>query len=388
MDGRTFDDMVKALAAGASRRRVLAGFAGAALGAIGLSGVRAAQQTSNCAAITCLTDSDCCENCGGICVPAGTPCSDDLCGDPGAVPCNQVLCGPDEYCCNESCSICAPIGGGCTEQFCGEPCGSVTCGVEEYCCNSSCSICAPIGGSCTEHACGEPCGVGVTCRPDEFCCNESCGICAPIGGACAQQFCGEECPGAGQPCDAADRCCAGFVCNQDGLCAAAPPPDGCETDADCRAGITDPCTGATCNPDGTCAVFIVDCVPGYVCCNNGQCCADPPCSEAGESCADNACCDGLTCEGSGRRERVCVATDGRPAPTAVPTATARPSGGSGRTPSTPGGTVVRLPNTGVGPETTGASGQLAGALALAAGAAALVARRLRSVAPNGGDDRA
>ncbi len=37
MDGRTFDDMTRALAAGASRRRVIAGITGAALGAIGSS---------------------------------------------------------------------------------------------------------------------------------------------------------------------------------------------------------------------------------------------------------------------------------------------------------------------------------------------------------------
>ena len=166
----------------------------------------------------------------------------------------------------------------------------------------------------------------------------------------------------------------------------AASPTTCRQDSDCVDADADACTGGRCD-NGACVFFIVDCVPGYVCCNNGQCCADPPCSEEGGSCADNACCDGLTCERSGRRERVCVATDGRPAPTAVPTATARPSGGSGRTPSTPGGTVVRLPNTGVARETTGAGGPFAGALALAAGAAALVARRLRSVAPDGGDDR-
>ena len=79
MDGRTFDDMAKALVAGASRRRALAGFAGAALGAIGLSGGRAAQTDATG------------QFCGGIApvvCPDGYECVDDPTDDcdPAAGP--------------------------------------------------------------------------------------------------------------------------------------------------------------------------------------------------------------------------------------------------------------------------------------------------------------
>lgn len=149
-----------------------------------------------CAAMLCLEGTICCPNCGGLCVPAGTPCSDDLCG--GEV-CNKAICGPGEYCCNESCSRCVPLGAGCTREFCppkpplGEHCGAVVCGADEYCCNESCSICAPLGGGCIEIACeptpyGVPCGPA-TCPPGQVCCNESCGICTPPDGVCIALLC-------------------------------------------------------------------------------------------------------------------------------------------------------------------------------------------------------
>lgn len=74
------------------------------------------EPTNPCAAILCQAGSTCCPNCGGICVPAGVPCSDDFC--PG-VWCGPVRCGPGEHCCNESCGICTPVGGVCTQQYCG-----------------------------------------------------------------------------------------------------------------------------------------------------------------------------------------------------------------------------------------------------------------------------
>ncbi len=108
-----------------------------------------------CAAILCTVGSTCCPNCGGICVPADTICSDALCfGE----PCGSTVCGVGEYCCNESCSICAPIGGACTAQFCGdvppgEVCGRTVCPPGEVCCNASCGICTPPDGFCIQIAC-------------------------------------------------------------------------------------------------------------------------------------------------------------------------------------------------------------------------------------------
>lgn len=163
MDGRRFDDLTRTLGAEASRRRVLAGLAAAAFGALGVGRARA---------------------------------------QPGpGEPCGSAICRPGEFCCNESCGTCAPIGGACTLERCADPptvpCGPNTCGPGEFCCNPSCGVCAPLGGACTLEACaeppGEPCNA-VTCGPGEFCCNPSCSTCAPVGGACTAQLCG---PGGG-----------------------------------------------------------------------------------------------------------------------------------------------------------------------------------------------
>jgi hypothetical protein len=79
---------------------------------------------------------------------------------------------------------------------------------------------------------------------------------------------------------------------------AGPAP--CSQDADCVDGDADACTGGTCL-DGLCAYFIVDCIPGHICCGNGACCP----VEEGDSClADSDCmsasgdpCEGARCEG-------------------------------------------------------------------------------------------
>jgi len=79
-----------------------------------------------------------------------------------------------------------------------------------------------------------------------------------------------------------------------------PAPDTCIADADCQDADADPCTGAAC-VDGLCTYFIVDCIPGHVCCGNGECC---PTSEPGTCLADADClpmssdpCEGVRCEG-------------------------------------------------------------------------------------------
>jgi hypothetical protein len=78
-----------------------------------------------------------------------------------------------------------------------------------------------------------------------------------------------------------------------------PGPMFCRQNDDCLSGELDPCTGAAC-VDGLCLTFIVDCIPGYVCCGNGQCC--PP-GEPGVCLSDDDCfqpdgdpCQGVHCE--------------------------------------------------------------------------------------------
>ena len=72
--------------------------------------------TDPCAAMLCLSGTTCCPNCGGTCVPQGTACSDQLCGE----RCGKGFCGRGEVCCNDSCGICTPPDGFCTMQYCGE----------------------------------------------------------------------------------------------------------------------------------------------------------------------------------------------------------------------------------------------------------------------------
>jgi hypothetical protein len=71
--------------------------------------------TNPCAAMLCQQGTDCCPNCGGICVPAGTTCSDALCA---GEPCGRNVCPAGEVCCNESCGICTPPGGMCPMIAC------------------------------------------------------------------------------------------------------------------------------------------------------------------------------------------------------------------------------------------------------------------------------
>ena len=79
-----------------------------------------------------------------------------------------------------------------------------------------------------------------------------------------------------------------------------PEPTPCSQDADCLDGDADACTGGAC-VDGLCTYFIVDCIPGHVCCGNGACC---PVEEGGGCLGDADCvaasddpCAGARCEG-------------------------------------------------------------------------------------------
>ncbi|MDP9409024.1 MAG: hypothetical protein M3P70_00720 [Actinomycetota bacterium] len=310
MDDQGFDRLARSLAAGTSRRRVLAGMAAAALGGLGLRHVGAQA-------------SDEPVSCGGI---AGLPCPEGFtCVDDPSDNCNPATGGADCL------GICRPM------------CGEAVCGAEEYCCNESCSICAPIGGSCTE------------------------------------QFCGDQ----------------------------------CQSDADCPHRDGDACTGAACE-EGTCVYFTVDCVPGFVCCGNGECvdvssdpancgacgtvcdsgvCSDGTCSPTGEGCDEGevdcdgtcvaTCCDNNNCGGCGIVcgdgetcfEGVCDCPSGQ---------CEEPGDTSGGTSGGTSGVITTLPSTGSGSASTGRHGGLA-ATALAA-AAALGAAAVRRASPRWRDE--
>jgi hypothetical protein len=76
----------------------------------------------------------------------------------------------------------------------------------------------------------------------------------------------------------------------------------CAQDADCGDGDADPCTGAAC-ADGLCTFFIVACIPGTICCGNGECCsvggtgsctADTDCMQiSSDPCQTATCANGI-----------------------------------------------------------------------------------------------
>jgi hypothetical protein len=79
-----------------------------------------------------------------------------------------------------------------------------------------------------------------------------------------------------------------------------PEPTPCSQDAECLDSDADACTGTAC-VDGLCTYFIVDCIPGHICCGNGTCC---PVEESASCIADTDCvaasddpCAGARCEG-------------------------------------------------------------------------------------------
>jgi hypothetical protein len=47
----------------------------------------------------------------------------------------------------------------------------------------------------------------------------------------------------------------------------------CSQDSDCMPAEPDPCAGAVCDA-GSCSYTSVACIPGYICCGNGECCAE------------------------------------------------------------------------------------------------------------------
>lgn len=73
----------------------------------------------------------------------------------------------------------------------------------------------------------------------------------------------------GQSADAQGKCAEG--CAEGETCANGACVRPCANHRDCRSKHDDPCISNTC-VDGTCVSAIVDCLPGYECCE-GSCCA-------------------------------------------------------------------------------------------------------------------
>lgn len=119
--------------------------------------VKAPITPNPCAAMLCIEGTECCPNCGGLCVPRGTICADKLCG---GETCGPRVCPSGQFCCNPECGICSPHPHICPMIGCvpnePQPCGKNICRAGEYCCNPSCGTCAPLDGACTQEVCLDP----------------------------------------------------------------------------------------------------------------------------------------------------------------------------------------------------------------------------------------
>ncbi len=264
MDQRRFDDLARSTAVGASRRALLRGLAGGALGgALALLGGGSARAQNRCSAF--------CKE-----LPPGRErgrCRADCAHGEGLF----VRCGedPDRLClAADGTAICCDAGRPCVDGACEPPPPPPPPPGGDGC---VCSLtaegepCAADGECCTGY-CADEYGLGqAICTYGEV-------MCAGVGAFCANDA------------DGGNECCSD-VC-EGCACTCLAPGTACETDRPCcgrcEAGrccsaVDDPCT------DGS------DCGSGF--CNAGTCGrggGGAPCRGAGE-CDSLACCGGVCC---------------------------------------------------------------------------------------------
>jgi hypothetical protein len=358
MDPRQFDDLVKRLARGASRRNVLKGFAGGIAGVF--SGGLAAKRTANAApagkvTICHFTSSDTNpyeiitissnalsqhqtnhgDNLFGDC------CLDSDCSVPDGTQCAVAVCRVDDTG-TSYCDLDPTPGAVCDD--------GIECTVDDVC-GAAVNECAgtPVNSLCDDgNACTtDTCEVGVGCTYADVNCDD--------GNACTNDSC-----------DPASGCVyTDVVCDDDNACTtdSCDPASGCvHTDVICPDD-DDPCTVTRCDRATGCVNEPVVCPPGEVCfggvcqatCPDGGSCAsgfspcgdDPDCfcfaavgglnlcifprscsavvscdshddCPAGEFCLTNDCCGGtcgLACEDRPTGFAAFDASDGAGGPT-------------------------------------------------------------------------
>ncbi len=96
---------------------------------------------------------------------------------------------------------------------------------------------------------------------------------------------------------AAQQDCRGS-CPEGEICGAGGCFVPCENDRDCRSKHDDPCVSMMCS-DGACLSTIIDCLPGYECCE-GECC--PRGCDTDSECAVLDPCTWGTCGSNGHCE--------------------------------------------------------------------------------------
>jgi hypothetical protein len=199
MDGHRFDEWARTIAASGSRRRLLAGFAAAALG---LAGVRPGQAACRAPGTTCRENANCCSG---------------LCGPKDATRRRRCRCQFDADCPAADCRVrtCDPTTGLCSNPTVapdGTPCTSVSGG---SCCSGVCGIDACTAPTCASGpcACGlcftdvnnvSRCGGNFQCSSTPFCTtNAECVLALGAGsycqggsnpGGCGEGVCVPPCP--------------------------------------------------------------------------------------------------------------------------------------------------------------------------------------------------
>lgn len=205
MDEIRFDELTRQLGRGISRRTVLSGLAGSALGAVlGLGGSRDASAACRKGGAVCRKDGDCCTG---------------VCGEIDASGRGRCQCEPGLTLCGTQCrslSSDAKHCGGCDHKCPGSVCGRGVCN------DGVCGL-SPLPNSN-----GRPCNDGNRCTTGDVC-NE--GVCAGapvscppasqcVAGACdpATGSCVGVMVSAGTPCDDGDPCTFNDACDGAGTC--------------------------------------------------------------------------------------------------------------------------------------------------------------------------
>ena len=325
MDQQRFDNWVRSLATGTSRRALLQCIAGGALGgALGLLRGGSARADDECSAFCrelppgpkrgqcraeCAHGSGLFVACGGdpnrlcerpdgtfVCCDPNQPCVGGACQPPPPPP-------PDGCTTNADCDDDDP----CTEDVCTIATGECSneaipgCGDDVCVCvlKGEGDVCAADEECCTGY-CGEDFGEGqTTCQYGESGCAGEGAFCSGTSGtACCTgvcQDCACTCLAPGTPCETDDSCCG--ICAATGCCREVDSR--CTGNADCCSGV---CTFAYNDDDGV-PVFTCDRGPGGTPCRGGGTCQSLTCCN-GVCCPD--CPSGAFCDANTNPLGVCA----------------------------------------------------------------------------------